>query len=896
VTTTTGAPDGSGGYVLQGVVNPHNSPITDCHFEYGTTATYPNTYQAPCSPSAVGRNELQRVQIIANAGQFRLSFKGQTTGDLAFNASPATVQAALEGLSTIGDSGVSVATGPPVDNPFIPPAEARNIDVTFVGPLTTTNVAQLQVESGTVPLSGSIIGFAFASTVVEGDSSRPVTVEAHLEGLTVGAVYHFRLFATNAAGTVESVDREFTPTTKEREPCPANEALREENSSLALPECRAYEQVSPPNKAGFAALLSDYTDDGSSVSYATKAANIANSGQGTAKEFNSYVTRRTGAGWQTIPDLNGPNGSLAAPPYELLPESVPSAYSADLRSSLYFTELGGVSETEKRVYLRNPDGSFTLIGNGNNGPGAVGVQGSNYIGGPGNQGPNLLVGTSSDLSRVLLDGYGIGNFSGIIWGPGVYEFVGTGNAQPLRVDLDNTGAPISTCGPGQGNPDFGSEEGARHGSAVGDSFSSDGRVAVVTVAGGCGGANPPADQIWARIGGTTSIDASASQCTRPDCNAPAFADFQGIAEDGSRVYFTTTQQLVNGDTDETNDLYACDIPSGTPAPIIPANPCSSLHQVSSGDASGANVKTLTAFSKDGTSVYFVAQGVLAANEDALGEKAQVSDNNLYLWRADAAHPDGQTAFIGRLDSADFSRSQATPDGRYLVFSTASQLVSTDTDETRDVYRYDADTGELTRISTNVFGAAGNGEGFAAQIGAHAVSDDGSAIVFSSAEALSPLDGNGEPDAYLWKAGRVSLITTGSVGGDLRSEGGQALAIDGSGNDIFFSTAQQLTPGDGDSAIDVYDARVDGGFSFAQRESCAGETCQPESPEPLPIPRPAPPNPEGNPKLKHCPHGKVAKRNKCIKKPHKKHSGKKHHPKTHKPKKHNRAGSNSGGNK
>ena len=35
--------------------------------------------------------------------------------------------------------------------------------------------------------------------------------------------------------------------------------------------------------------------------------------------------------------------------------------------------------------------------------------------------------------------------NGMPWGLGVYEFVGTGNDQPRRVDIDNSGSPISTC-------------------------------------------------------------------------------------------------------------------------------------------------------------------------------------------------------------------------------------------------------------------------------------------------------------------------------------------------------------------------------------------------------------------------------------------------------------------
>ena len=173
----------------------------------------------------------------------------------------------------------------------------------------------------------------------------------------------------------------------------------------------------------------------------------------------------------------------------------------------------------------------------------------------------------------------------------------------------------------------------------------------LTVFGGCGGANPPADEIWARIDGTISVDVSASQCNRvapaDPCNAPAKATFRAATPDGSRVFFTTTQQLVNADTDQTNDLYACDIPAGTPAPIGKANPCPALTQVS-GAETGADVESVTRVSEDGSTAYFTAKGVLADNEDALGEEAAAGDHNLYVWRTDAAHPDGQTSFLARL--------------------------------------------------------------------------------------------------------------------------------------------------------------------------------------------------------------------------------------------------------
>ena len=180
---------------------------------------------------------------------------------------------------------------------------------------------------------------------------------------------------------------------------------------------------------------------------------------------------------------------------------------------------------------------------------------------------------------------------------------------------------------------------------------------VVFKSGGCGGANPPANEIWARVNGTTSFDVSASQCTASLSTAtlPPTPPSRAPTPDGSRVFFTTTQQLVNGDTDQTNDIYACDIPSGNPAPT--RRESQSLRRLQADlrprDPSRRRRRErLSATSEDGSTVLFTAKGVLADNEDALGEKAVAGDHNLYVWRADAAHPDGQTTFVGRLDPDD----------------------------------------------------------------------------------------------------------------------------------------------------------------------------------------------------------------------------------------------------
>lgn len=52
---------------------------------------------------------VQTITISATGGTFTISYKGQTTSALAFNASAATVQAALVALSTIGTGGATVS-------------------------------------------------------------------------------------------------------------------------------------------------------------------------------------------------------------------------------------------------------------------------------------------------------------------------------------------------------------------------------------------------------------------------------------------------------------------------------------------------------------------------------------------------------------------------------------------------------------------------------------------------------------------------------------------------------------------------------------------------------------------------------------------------------------------
>lgn len=91
-----------------------------------------------------GQNEKQRLTASAgSSGTFKLSFDGQVTATVAYNASASTLQTALQALSTIG-SGNAVVTGGG-GLPWV---------VTFTGALAQRDVAPLLVD--TQPTGGTV--------------------------------------------------------------------------------------------------------------------------------------------------------------------------------------------------------------------------------------------------------------------------------------------------------------------------------------------------------------------------------------------------------------------------------------------------------------------------------------------------------------------------------------------------------------------------------------------------------------------------------------------------------------------------------------------------------------------------------------------------------------------
>jgi hypothetical protein len=124
-----------------GAISPFAAVLTDTKHEFDVTFLESNAnvlgmfYRVGTpTPTGSSTNEVQTVTITGapTGGTFVLDFGGQPTTDLAFNASTAAVQSALQALSTVG-AGNATVTG----------TAGSSYVVTFAGALAANNVAQM---------------------------------------------------------------------------------------------------------------------------------------------------------------------------------------------------------------------------------------------------------------------------------------------------------------------------------------------------------------------------------------------------------------------------------------------------------------------------------------------------------------------------------------------------------------------------------------------------------------------------------------------------------------------------------------------------------------------------------------------------------------------------------
>jgi hypothetical protein len=653
----------------------------------------------------------------------------------------------------------------------------------------------------------------------------------------------------------------------------SNEVLRSELHSGQLPDCRAYELVTPPYKEEtFMSSLFAISQDGSHVLGASLGVFQGTEGDGLGNISNlfgaTYEFSRTGEGWKA--------SSLTPPSSEYRSNGLFDA-GTELTDTLW--ELGkrkvsppggpqeealcpskeGEEEAQPEgvtdFYLERPRETFTRVGPATPNSCVANSQGYLYVGG------------SEDLSRIVF-----WTAEGFHWpfdateGPNtLYEYIGAGarEPEPILVGVSGRGGSTqleSRCGTLLGSSSAYPGRGSIGGSTY-NAISADGtRVYFTALA--CG-AQPQVNELFAREelpaapgevpakeARTVAISEPAKEgCSICDTSQPASAVFQGASEDGSKVFFTTEQELLPGTTTGEN-LYEYDFdrPAGERVTLV------------SEGAANPEVQGVARISEDGSHVYFVARGRLTSSANGAGETATEGLDNLYV------SAEGRVSFVATLsedDTQDWAAAderpvQASRDGRFLVFVSQADLTHENLSlrpGVEQVFQYDAQTGDLVRASIGQNGYNNDGKTpvYGAQIVTYPPSsysyvlhdsptqadgvlapEDG-AVFFLSPDALTPQAlsdqtdsiGQPEPNVYEYRAGHVYLISDGQDVSTVKSAPGvRLIGSDATGEDVFFTTSDPLVAQDTDTQQDIYDARVGGGFPApASPAGCLSEECR-----------------------------------------------------------------------
>jgi hypothetical protein len=723
------------------------------------------------------------------------------------------------------------------------------------------------------------------------------------------------------------------------ETCP-NEARRSEQGApgLALPDCRAYELVSP---SGLEPLKSDTTGFQASLS-GDRAAFYSQLPPAPGSQWGvHYLATRGASGWSSRDMI---------PPQSVEQEKwcFPSiVYSPDLAKSVLYDGWNwgeGYPTYPDSIYPDEcghdapllvpgePLGAQNLFLHDSGDPAAAGFY-------------QLLNLTPPNLAaRNAYFQAASGDFSHIVFSSAAQLTPEAPPPGPLPIQATNSVAEdlyenaggvvrLVTLLPG-GEPVWGLLANAnvsdnRVGAAAFTNAVSDDGERVFFYAGGELSAT---ESVWHFVGGSLYLRLNAGQPPVEECAGPGSActvqldaaqggpesgggRFQWASGDGSKAFFTDERKLTEDSKAQTGkpDLYEYDLqrPAGE-----------RLADLTADAPEPADVLGLSGISGDGSYVYFVAKGLLSGEQaNSQGDKAQAGKANLYLRHA------GATTFIAALelptselllergDACDWASSiipiggpaacmsaRVSPDGAFLAFNSLERLTGYDNtvvepnepgERDNEIFLYEAAADTLSCASCDPSGAPPTASFFAsdprvqppmsAKNGKPTYQTPGyltrslsedGADFFDTTNRLLSGDLNDKSDVYEYKGGNLHLISTGTSPDPASFRDASA-----SGDDVFFLTTQPFARSDTDKALSLYDARVNGGFP----EPPPPVVC--ESEEACHTAHQQPPasstsgtshfeGPEEGPNHPRCPKGQVKRHGKCVK-PHR-HRKAKHH--------------------
>jgi phosphodiesterase/alkaline phosphatase D-like protein len=890
--------------VLNGRVDNQGAPLgSTCEFQVAlkvdTTFSSP-VWTGPCTPNPVTGSGNVAVSAsatgLAKNTEYIYRVRAKNQGN---------EQACGASCFTNG-APVSFATSeaPSIVQGVISVGETKATLGAFINPNGLATTYHLEYVDDATFQADQPEGFEHAIKTTEsasiGSDHTSHEVSVQIEELTKETTYHYRFVAHNANGTTKAPPRLFVTPGPIEHPC-ANETLREENASLALPECRAYEMVSPADK-----------NFGSVDESQQPSVSVAWDGEGLAfcstAQFGdpppengslcnaNYLSRRTAEGWRTrgmVPnycprDLNDPNdqSNVATQVYP----SPNFDFAAILRPetascTVYPALVAHSSEPGKYLYredLRSDPTAYDLLTPEPAFAPAYAKPTGQYAA------------ASDDFSRIVYESTG-NQMNDPATPAGVNRLFEWHNDTLSLVSIDPSDHAFATPSVIPLHPT--SSPGAAN---AANAVSADGsRIFFQNPAGGIECAATDCE-LYLREGDSTTYWVSEQECSPACPNTSAADKFNGATPGGSKALFRSAAKLNNEDTSTVGeDLYMF---TKGPNPAGEQNLTLLSKDNEPADGNAAEVRGVIGIADDGNTVYFAARGQIVAGQPiAAGTK-------VYRWQwNNGASPSVEYLATLRTtpngaattqDEQNWSAAegkgtqigmpvslQVTPNGADLLIQTVKPLDPfADRDSDRDVYRWSAQEG-WTCLSCQAPGAASAGEStidintaehlpeqVRFRMGnelIHPMSIDGSRVFFGTTDALVPQDTNHLEDVYQWHDGTLSLISTGA--------GAKPAALVGasrSGKDVFFVTSQPLLGSDTDGAADFYDARIEGGFPPpppppppCEEGTCPGEGTHPPAPSPAAT---ASHEGAGNPPVKRCKKGLVLKHGKCVAKKHKKH--------------------------
>ncbi len=659
-----------------------------------------------------------------------------------------------------------------------------------------------------------------------------------LTGLIPGTTYHFRVVAENQLGTVTGPEVVFKTfgTGSSSDSC-TNAHTRQQTSAAQLPDCRAYELVSASNTGGndVESNLVPGQDpfDGypeaenpSRVLYAVHDGTIPGvSGDPTNDGPDPYLATRGANGWTTsyvgIPENGTPSiAPFASTLLEANPRLDTFAFGGeDICSPCFSDQSSGLP-------IRLPDGRLVQ---GMAGPIEVPLATADgYIAKHlSTNGSHFIFGSVSKFAEG-------GNSGGVV---SIYDRdVNTGETHVVSENPEGEPLPcLQSAGEGDCH-----SPGDTNGIAELD-VSADGSRIIV--------AQKVATDAKGNVYWHLYMDIRDSSKTIDLTPGAAHGVlFDGMTEDGSRVFFTTREALAttsNQDTDSSSDIYQAEVSEGGVMALTrisigdggaagntdncdPAENSNGPHWNAIGAVANCDAVAIAGgggVALAGGSIYFLSPELLGGPSNGIQNAP-----NLYL-----ARPGFPPHFVTSLETNNpvvidavshagtfsYGDFQVTPKGNFAVFTSTLPLVAgVHNAGTPQVYRYDADTDTLNCVSCNPTGATDEGEGSLSRLGLGLTTDG--RVFFNSTEALAARDENESTDVYEWENGTVALISTGTS-----PTASRLLSASADGTDTYFFTRDNLVPQDENrDHIKIYDAREGGGYPYVpiQPQCASSDEC------------------------------------------------------------------------